>query len=121
MPRRDRRDRGRGRADPGRERIHVQQGPDEGVAEVEGGDDRVVGAGHELLAKHEELLAATYIALDPRIDLSRSYAEAIGAMVVGSPPGIRRWGTKQMNELGPLSTYLVLASFIGAAEAANVA
>jgi AcrR family transcriptional regulator len=86
----------------------------------------VVGAGDELLVKHEELLAATYVALEPgfelRPELPRFYAEAIGGMVFELAAGeIRRRGTDQMNELGPLATYLVLAPFLGAEEAAGVA
>jgi AcrR family transcriptional regulator len=86
----------------------------------------VVGAGDELLAKHEELIAATYVALEPgfeaRPELPRFYAEAIGGLVFELAAGeIRRRGTEQMNELGPLATYLVLAPFLGAEEAAGVA
>jgi AcrR family transcriptional regulator len=86
----------------------------------------VVGAGEELLAKHEELLAATYVALEPgfelRPELPRFYAEAIGGMVFELAAGeIRRRGTERMSELGPLATYLVLAPFLGAEEAGTVA
>ncbi len=85
----------------------------------------VVGAGDELLAKHEELLAATYAALEPgfelRPELPRFYAEAIGGMVFElAASEIRRRGTDHMNELGPLATYLVLAPFLGAEESAGV-
>ena len=86
----------------------------------------VVGAGDELLAKHEELIAATYVALEPgfelRPELPRFYAEAIGGMIFELAAGeIRRRGTGRMDELGPLATYLVLAPFLGAEEAAAVA
>jgi AcrR family transcriptional regulator len=86
----------------------------------------VVGAGEQLLGKHEELIAATYAALEPgfelRPELPRFYAEAIGGLVFELAAGeIRRRGTEQMNELGPLATYLTLAPFLGAEEAAGVA
>jgi AcrR family transcriptional regulator len=86
----------------------------------------VVGAGEELVAKHEELLAATYVALEPgfelRPELPRFYAEAIGGMVFELAAGeIRLRGTERMNELGPLATYLVLAPFLGVDEATAAA
>jgi AcrR family transcriptional regulator len=86
----------------------------------------VVGAGEELLDKHEELIAATYVALEPgfelRPELPRVCAEAIGGLVFElAAAEIRRRGTEQMNELGPLATYLVLSPFLGADEACSVA
>jgi AcrR family transcriptional regulator len=86
----------------------------------------VVGAGDEVLDKHEELIAATYVALDPgfelRPDLPRVYAGAIGGLVFElTAAEIRRRGTDRMNELAPLATYLTLFPFLGAEEAAAVA
>jgi AcrR family transcriptional regulator len=86
----------------------------------------VVGAGDELLDRHEEMMAATYVALEPGFDLRpelpRFYAEAIGGLVFELAAGeVRRRGTERMNELGPLATYLVLSPFLGTKEAAGVA
>jgi AcrR family transcriptional regulator len=83
-------------------------------------------AGRELLDKHEELLAAAYLALEPgfeaRPELPRFYAEAIGGMIFElAAQEIGRRGTDQMNQLGPLATYLALAPFLGAEKAAAAA